>query len=56
MAEDIAEGELFTTKNLNVVRPGDGAAPIFLKLALNKKSIRLLKKGTPIKLSNLLGA
>ena len=55
VAEDIAEGELFTTKNLKVVRPGDGAPPKWLDLVLNRKSACALLKGQPFKIAQLMG-
>jgi len=55
VAEDIAEGELFTTKNLKVVRPGDGAPPKWLDLVLNRRSACALLKGQPLKIAQLMG-
>jgi len=55
VAEDIAEGELFTTKNLKVVRPGDGAPPKWLDLVLNRRSACALSKGLPLQICQLMG-
>ena len=55
VAEDIAEGELFTTKNLKVVRPGDGAPPKWLDLVLNRRSACALSKGHPLQICQLMG-
>ena len=55
VAEDIAEGELFTTKNLKVVRPGDGAPPKWLDLVLNRRSACALLKGQPLRIAQLMG-
>jgi pseudaminic acid synthase len=48
VAEDITEGEVFTTDNLKIVRPGDGASPALLKFLLGKKSRYNWKKGAPL--------
>ena len=34
VAQDIAEGDVFTTENLRIVRPGDGAPPSLLSQIL----------------------
>ena len=54
VAEDIAEGELFTTKNLKVVRPGDGAPPYLYDNLLDKIAPRAYLQGTPLSLDQLL--
>ena len=55
MAEDIAEGELFTAENLKVVRPGDGAPPKWLDFVLNRRSAYAMLDGQPLKISQLMG-
>ena len=47
VAEDIAEGELFTDKNLKVIRPGYGLAPKYYLKVLGKRAFRSYSKGTP---------
>ena len=54
VAEDIAEGELFTTKNLKVVRPGDGAPPSLYKQILGLQARCYYQAGTPLNLKQLL--
>ena len=54
VAEDIAEGELFTTKNIRIVRPGNGAPPSFYKQILGLESRRCYQVGTPFSLEQLL--
>ncbi|QNI44042.1 N/N'-diacetyllegionaminate synthase [Synechococcus sp. WH 8101] len=54
VSEDIAEGEFFTSKNLRIVRPGDGSPPSLLSHLLGLRSRNALKKGTPLKLDLLL--
>jgi pseudaminic acid synthase len=47
VAEDIAEGELFTEKNLRVIRPGDGLEPKYYFQLLGKKALKSYNKGKP---------
>ena len=54
VAADIAEGELFTTENLRIVRPGHGAPPYLLKSILGRVARRNYNKGVPLKLDELL--
>ena len=54
VAEDIAEGELFTTNNLRIIRPGDGAPPYLLEQLLGRSARRSFTRGTPLTLEQLL--
>ena len=45
VSEDIMKNEIFTNKNLKVVRPGYGSHPKKLKLYLGQKSKKSYKKG-----------
>jgi len=54
VAEDIAEGELFTTKNIRIVRPGNGASPSFYKQILGLEARRCYQAGTPFSLEKLV--
>ena len=54
VAEDIAEGELFTIKNIRIVRPGDGATPSFYKQILGLQAKRGYQAGTPLSLKHFL--
>ncbi|WP_341885651.1 SAF domain-containing protein [Synechococcus sp. UW140] len=54
VAEDIAEGELFSTTNIRIVRPGDGATPSFYKQILGLQAKRGYQAGTPLSLKQLL--
>jgi pseudaminic acid synthase len=47
-AEDIKEGELFSEKNIKVIRPGNGLSPKFYFELLGKKANKGLKKGSPL--------
>lgn len=47
IAEDVAVGEVLTTHNLRVVRPGFGLHPRFYEQLLGKKLRRAVRKGTP---------
>ena len=53
VAEDIVEGEKFTSKNLRVVRPGFGAQPHFYEQLLGFTARRAYSAGTPLKLDEL---
>lgn len=48
VASDIAEGEIFTRKNIRIVRPGHGAPPQFYDLFLGKVAKCALRAGTPL--------
>jgi len=46
IAEDVAAGEVLTTRNLRVVRPGFGLHPRFFEQLLGKRVSRALTRGT----------
>lgn len=46
--EDINEGDMFTSDNLRVIRPGYGVAPKYLNELIGKKSTRRIERGQPI--------
>ena len=48
VAEDIAEGEELTAKNVRAIRPGYGLAPKYLDIVLGMKCKSSVKKGTPL--------
>lgn len=48
VAEDMAAGEVFTPRNLRVVRPGQGLHPRYYELLLGKRISRPATKGTPL--------
>lgn len=54
VSEDIAEGELFTSQNLRILRPGDGAQPSLLSHLLGRPARRAFKRGTPLRLDCLI--
>ena len=47
VAQDMAEGDVFTRENLRSVRPGYGLAPKHYDVLLGKRVNRALTKGTP---------
>ena len=53
-AADINEGEVFTTDNLRVVRPGHGAPPHLYDQLLGRPARRAFLQGTPLSLDQLL--
>lgn len=50
VTENIEQGELFTEKNIRIIRPGDGLHPRFYDDILGKISLNKYKKGTPLSL------
>ena len=48
VCEDIAEGEMITSKNVRSIRPGHGLHPRYLPQVLGKKVKHALEKGTPL--------
>ena len=53
VSENIAKGELFSKKNLRVVRPANGVLPKYFFKLINKKSPSRLKKNFPLNKSVL---
>lgn len=51
--KDIKKGEMFTDKNIGVIRPGDGLKPREYYRVLGCKAKHAIKRGTPIKESML---
>lgn len=45
---DIAAGEVFTERNVRVIRPGFGMAPQYLDLVLGKKAAVKIARGMPL--------
>lgn len=45
---DTLVGEIFTKKNLRVIRPGYGVKPKYLKDLLGKRSSRAIGRGEPV--------
>ena len=54
VSKDIVEGELFTSENLRIVRPGDGAPPYLLEELLGRKARQPYRRGTPLSFDQLL--
>lgn len=54
VSEDISEGEVFSEKNIRIVRPGYGLEPKFYPTLLNKVAKKSYTKGTPIRFEDLL--
>ncbi|MGZ5283253.1 MAG: pseudaminic acid synthase [Bacteroidia bacterium] len=48
VVEDIKEGEVFTEKNIRVIRPGDGLHPRYYEKLLGKKTKTGIDAGTPL--------
>jgi N-acetylneuraminate synthase len=48
VTEDIKKGEEFTTKNIRIIRPGNGLPPKYFDALLGKKASCDMKKGIPM--------
>ncbi|MFD2046677.1 pseudaminic acid synthase [Ornithinibacillus salinisoli] len=48
IVEDMNEGDVFTNKNLRVIRPGFGLAPKYYDILIGKCVKHDVKKGTPV--------
>jgi N-acetylneuraminate synthase len=48
VAEDMIEGEVFTEKNLRIIRPGFGLPPKYYDIIIGRKVNKDVNKGTPI--------
>lgn len=53
VAQDIAQGDVFTTENLRIVRPGDGAPPSLLSQILGSNARRAYQRGTPLRIEQI---
>ena len=49
MTNDIKKDEIFTKKNIMVIRPGLGMHPKHYEIVLGKKAKKKIKKGTALK-------
>lgn len=48
IAEDMIAGEIFTEKNLRIIRPGFGLPPKYYDIIIGRKVTKDVNKGTPI--------
>lgn len=48
VVEDMKSGEVFSKKNLRIIRPGYGLNPKYYELMLGRKTTQSIKKGTPL--------
>ena len=53
-SSDIAPGDLFTTDNIRIVRPGNGAPPHLFGQLLGRKARHAYSCGTPLSFDHLL--
>ena len=53
VSADIAEGELFSTDNISIVRPGDGAPPHYYAQLIGTPARRAYSRGTPLNFQQL---
>ena len=54
IAEEIAAGEVFTSNNLRIVRPGNGAPPWLLDLVIGRVARKDFRTGEPLRIEDLL--
>lgn len=48
ISEDIKSGDLFSERNLKIIRPGNGLAPKYYDSVIGKKARENIKQGTPL--------
>ena len=48
IAEDIEEGDLFTSRNLRSIRPGLGLPPRYIEILIGRRAKSSFKAGTPV--------
>ncbi|MCW3116593.1 MAG: N-acylneuraminate-9-phosphate synthase, partial [Chitinophagaceae bacterium] len=48
VVEDMEEGDVFTEKNIRIIRPGLGLYPKYYEQVLGKKINKSVKKGTAL--------
>ena len=53
MSKDINPGDLFTTDNIRIIRPGDGLNPSFFTALLGKKAHQAYKSDQPLIIDGL---
>lgn len=53
VVKDIAAGEIFTSENVRVIRPGDGLPPKYYEKVLGKSARIAIKASTPLSFDNL---
>jgi pseudaminic acid synthase len=49
VVHDIKAGELFTSKNIRIIRPGAGLQPKYYDILIGKRSSRDIQRGEPMK-------
>lgn len=54
VVKDIKVGDVFSTDNLRVIRPGDGLAPKFFESLLGKTATKNIVAGTPLSLEVII--
>lgn len=54
IAKTIQEGEVFTTENIRVLRPGDGLAPHYLDSIIGRHANKNLEAGKPLTWDDLI--
>jgi pseudaminic acid synthase len=55
VVEDIEKGELFTTRNVRVIRPGHGLAPKYFDAVIGQRASTAVARGTPLRREHVSG-
>ena len=53
VVQDIKKGELFSQDNVRSIRPAYGLAPKYWKQVIDKRAVKNIKKGTPLKWAHI---
>ena len=54
VTENVKKGDVFSEKNVRIIRPGDGLAPKYIDVIKGKIANQDLERGTPLTWNNLL--
>ena len=55
VVENIQKGELLTTRNVRVIRPGHGLEPKYLDAVIGQRASVALERGTPLRREHVVG-
>lgn len=54
VSENIKPGEIFTSKNIKVIRPGFGLEPYFYERLLGRVCTKSLEAGKPLRIDDII--
>lgn len=55
VSKDVEAGELLTTDNIKIIRPGDGLEPKYFDAVIGRKTQQAIKAGTPLSWDAMYG-